>query len=73
MRRLARSGDSTRRGRGFARSKEQESSLSYELTIRQEPEFLHVIVTGKQQAKRDPLPRGSAARVHCPRLCACAD
>ena len=46
MRRLAGSGDSTRRGRRFARSKEQASSLSYKLTIRQEPEFLHVIVTG---------------------------
>jgi hypothetical protein len=44
MRRLAGSGDSTRRGR--ARFREHANSLSYKLTIRQEPEFLHVIVTG---------------------------
>jgi hypothetical protein len=46
MKRLAGSGDSSRRRRGFAGTRATENSTSYELTIRQEPEFLHAIVAG---------------------------
>jgi hypothetical protein len=46
MKRLAGPGESTRGGRGFATSEEKQNAVSYKLTIREEPAFLHAIVTG---------------------------
>jgi hypothetical protein len=46
MKRSAGSSDSRRRRSRFARREEQENSRTYKVTIREEPAFLHAIVTG---------------------------
>jgi hypothetical protein len=46
MKLSAGSSDSGRRRRRYARRQEQENAPSYKVTIREEPAFLHAIVTG---------------------------
>jgi hypothetical protein len=51
MKRSAKSRDSRRRWSRFARKQEQENARSYKVTIREEPVFLHAIVTGVNSKK----------------------